>query len=294
MFENTANAAFVGLASGAIFAMVALGLSLAFRSTGILNVAQGDIAVLGAYIGSELISRARLPYGIALVLIGLGCGLLLYVFDFVVLRRLRTGDLIYGVVITIGLSFAIESLILMIWGGNALVYPHAFGDSVISFGGMRLFTNDLVVLAICLALAGSLGAALKFLPAGRNIRASASDPVAAELCGLPVSRLRTLSLVVSGILAGLAGMLLAPLTYLYPSSGLGLTLAGFVGAVIGGFGSMPGAVVGCLVVGLVSGVSSTYVSSSFSSVVSYGLLVVILMFRPSGLFGEEGVGVREV
>jgi branched-chain amino acid transport system permease protein len=164
----------------------------------------------------------------------------------------------------------------------------------VHLGGLHLFTKDLVALGICLVVATLLAAALRFTSIGRDIRAGASDATAAELCGISVSRARTVSLGASGLLAGLGGMVLAALVALYPTTGLDVTLAAFVGAIIGGFGSMGGAVVGSLIVGLVGSVTGTYVPSVFHTVFVYVLLGLILIVRPSGLFGEEGVGIREV
>ena len=165
---------------------------------------------------------------------------------------------------------------------------------MLRLGGFRFFTQDLVALGICLVVAAVLTAWLRFTAVGRDIRAGASDSQAAELCGISVSRSRAISLGVSGLLAGLGGMVLAALVPLYPTTGLDVTLAAFVGAVLGGFGSMGGAVAGALVVGLVGSIAGTYVPSVFHTVFVYILLGLILLVRPSGLFGEEGAGVREV
>ncbi len=291
--ETVLAAALIGLASGAVYALIAVGMSLGFRSGGLINVAQGDLAVLAAYVGATLIG-AGLSYWVALVIVSLGAGAALVGLDRFVLRSLYGCNSVYLITITVGLSAIIEAAITWHWGGNPLVYKPALGDGAIHVGGLHFFVQDLVALGICLAAAGLLGAAMRYTSVGRNVRAGASDAVAAELCGISVSRARAISLGASGVLAGLGGMILAALVSLYPTTGLDITLAAFVGAVIGGFGSMWGAVLGSLVVGLVSGVVGTYVPSVFHSVYVYILLALILAVRPAGLFGEEGVGLREV
>ena len=293
MFEVGVAAALIGLASGAVYAMVALGMSLAFRSGGLINVAQGDLGVLCAYIGSALIA-AGLPYWVALLVVSIGAALLMIGLDRMVLRRLYGCNPVYLIIITVGMSAVIEAAITLHWGGNPLVYKPALGNGVLHVGGFSFFVRDLVALGVCLLVAGALAAGLRFTSIGRDIRAAASDPEAAELCGVSVARARAVSLGLSGFLAGLGGMILAALVALYPTTGLDITLAAFVGAVIGGFGSMGGAVLGSLIVGLINGVSATYVSSVFQSIFVYIVLGLILIVRPSGIFGEEGVGVREV
>jgi branched-chain amino acid transport system permease protein len=293
MVETVLAAALIGLASGAVYALIAVGLSLGFRSGGLINVAQGDLAVLAAYVGAALIG-AGLSYWAAIVIVSIGAGVVMLGLDRLVFRALYGCNPVYLIIITVGISAIIEAAITWHWGGNPLVYKPALGSGVLRVGGLHLFVEDLVALGICLAVAGVLGAALRYTSIGRSVRAGASDAVAAELCGISVARARAISLAASGVLAGLGGMILAALVSLYPTTGLDITLAAFVGAVIGGFGSVWGAVLGSLIVGLVEGVAGAYVASDFHSVFVYLLLGLILIVRPAGLFGEEGVGVREV
>ena len=293
MFETVVSAVLIGLASGAVYALIAIGMSLGFRSAGLVNVAQGDLGVLAAYLGASLIASG-LSYWLALAILCVGSAAAMVGLDRLLLRHLYGANPTYLIIITVGISAIIEAAITWHWGGNPLVYAPALGDSVLHVGGFRLFTQDLVALGICLIVAALLAAALRFTSVGRDIRAGASDATAAELCGISVGRTRAISLGVSGLLAGLGGMVLAALVALYPTTGLDVTLAAFVGAIIGGFGSMGGAVVGSLVVGLVGSVAGTYVPSVFHTVFVYLLLGLILLVRPSGLFGEEGVGLREV
>lgn len=293
MIGTVVAAGLIGLASGAVYALIAMGMSLGFRSGGLINVAQGDLAVLAAYVGASLMA-AGLSYWIALVIVSVLGSVVLIGVDRLVFRSMYGTDPVYLIIVTVGLSAIIEAAITWHWGGNPLVYQHVLGDGVLRIGALNFFVQDLVALGICLALAALLGSALRFTSIGRSVRAGASDSVAAELCGISVARMRAISLGVSGVLAGCGGMILAALVSLYPTTGLDITLAAFVGAVIGGFGNMWGSVVGSLVVGLVSGVAATYVPSVFHSVFVYILLALILAVRPSGLFGEEGVGLREV
>lgn len=294
MLETVLTTALIGLASGAVYALVAMGMSLGFRSSGLINVAQGDLAVLCAYLGAHVFIERGVPYAAAIPIVAAIGAIAMLLFDRAVLRRLFGANPVYLIIITVGISAVIEAVVTRVWGGNPLVYPAALGSGVLRIGGVRVFERDLIALVAAVALAAVLGAILKFTRLGRDIRAGANDPVAAVLSGVNVSRTRTITLMLSGALSGLGGMLLAPLTFLYPTTGLDLTLSAFVGAVVGGFGSMPGAVVGSLLFGFVNAVVGNYVPSVFSSVIAYGLLVAVVAVRPGGLFGEEGLIVREV
>lgn len=294
MLETVVTTALIGIASGAVYALVAMGMSLGFRSSGLINVAQGDLAVLCAYLGAHVFIDRGVPYGAAIPIVAVIGAVAMLVFDLSILRRLFGANPVYLIIITLGISAVIEAVVTHVWGGNPLVYPAALGSGVLRLGGVRVFERDLIALVVAVALAVALGAVLKFTRLGRDIRAGANDPVAAVLSGVNVSRTRTVTLMLSGALSGLGGMLLAPLTFLYPTTGLDLTLSAFVGAVVGGFGSMPGAVVGSLLFGFVNAVVGNFVPSVFSSVIAYGLLVGVVAVRPGGLFGEEGLIVREV
>ncbi len=286
--------ALTGLASGAVYALIALALSLSFRSAGLVNIAQGDLAVLAAYLGAKLFMSHGVPYWPSMAVVAVTMGLVMALLDRTVFWKLYAANISFLVLVTTGLSFFIESLLTVAWGGSALTYPSVFGNGVLRIGSVRVPTANVVVLVASLIIAGLLALGMSRTALGRSIRAAAIAPGAAETCGIPVARNRTVALVVSGVLSGVAGMLIAPLIPLYPSTGLDLLLLGFVPAVVGGFGSMAGAVVASLILGAVTSVSASYVSSELSTMLPYLVLIIILIFRPSGLFGEEGVGIREV
>lgn len=283
-----------GVAAGAVYALVAVGIALVYRTTHVINIAQGDLATLGAYLGLSLYSSRGMPYWLIVLVVPLLVGTLMFAVERVAIRPLYGRGLIPPIMATVGLHFAIQGMVQFTWGTTARGFPHVFDFQPLVIAGIRLNTGSMLVLSIGLAIAIALMAFLKWARAGRAMRSAAQDPEVARLLGVPVSRMFGLTFFLAGAIGALAGLLSAPLTFVTPTMGLNLVLLGLVSAIIGGFGSLPGAVVGGVVVGIVVNLSALVVDPNYQSVVAYVLLGLVLLIRPLGFFGEEGVGVREV
>jgi branched-chain amino acid transport system permease protein len=284
---------FQGFALGCIYALVALGFTVVYRASKVINFAQGSMLLVGAYLVSVLATGLGLPFGVAviaaIVLLAAGGA----VFQMTVLRRLL-GQPVFGLVmVTIGLSIAINSTIAAIFGGNARILGDPWGASAVSAGGVTLnWVRIWTVLCAGLILALYFGFD-RFSRYGLAMRATAADEEAAAAVGLPVRRVYALTWAIAGGVAAVGGLFLAG----FPSSvnpTLGdVALRAFPAVILGGLDSPTGAVVGGITIGIVevmaSGYAPGWLGSNFSGVAPYAVMILVLLSRPYGLFGTPPV-----
>jgi branched-chain amino acid transport system permease protein len=282
-----------GIAAGAMYGLVAMGISLIYRTTRVINFAQGHVAALGAYIAWTLYTEYELNYGLTLLVTALAVGLVMVLVE-VALRPLYSRGMLFAIISTIGLAFVIEGLIDVIWGAVGKTFPSVLGSSPIFLGEIVLVPELLWIVAIGVVISFAMYLFLSRTKAGIAVRSAALDRTAASLLGISVHRAYSLAFFTAGSLAAVAGALIAPVTYMRPTMGLQLSLLGFIAALIGGLGSIQGAFIGGIVLGAAQNLAVIFISPSFKEVIAYVILAVFLLTRPTGLFGEEGVGVREV
>ncbi len=283
-----------GFSTGGLYALVAISFGIVYRTTRVFNFAQGDFGGLGSYVA---MSATGLLFGSYWLGLAAGClvtGLLAAVVERVALRPLyRFGEL-YTFISTIGLGFAIENGIQQIWGPLIHTSPSLFGSTVVIVHGLRIVMERIWVLGISLVLAGVLYLFLARTKWGTAMRACAQDRRVASLLGINVDRMYTGAFFLSGAVGAFAGILIAPLTYLQPTMGLQLGVPGFVAALIGGLGSMPGALIGGLLLGVVQALSILVIDPRYGPIATYIVFLVVLFVRPRGIFGEEAVQGRLV
>lgn len=278
-----------GLALGSIYALIAIGVVLVYRTTGLINFAQGEIVAIGAYayVIASVWSTSPVITMAAAVLGGAAAGAIFYFVVHIVLRGREELRLVVG---TIG-------LLTLIQGGARLIATDRpfraetwlFRDQTLTLGGAVLPVNSLVIIAM-LALA-ALGLYVWFSRTivGKAMAAVAEDPLRSALAGIPVRAMLFLSWTGAGALAAIAGVLVSPITGVFPVMGGQVFLAAVVGAVIGGMDSILGAVAGGLFVGLVQTFAVIVVGGDFRDVVVFGLLLIFLLVRPAGLFGSQAL-----
>jgi branched-chain amino acid transport system permease protein len=283
-----------GLAAGAAYGLIAIGISLIYRTTRVVNFAQGDIAAFGAYLGWAAFTRWHLPIGLVFVAVPVAVGLGMVVVERVALRPLYNRGFLPPIISTIGLSFAIESVITLIWGPLGKTFPSTLGENTFKVLGVTLVPQSLWILLIGIMLTLLIHWFLVNTKVGTAMRATAHSPALARLMGIPADRMFAGAFFLAGAFGALAGLLVAPTTYMTPTMGLPLGLAGFVAAAIGGFGSIHGAFIGGLIVAVASNVATLYVDPALHDVITYVVFALFLVFRPMGIFGEEGAGVRGV
>ncbi len=278
-----------GIVFGMVYAAIALSLVLIWRGTRLLNFAQGGMAMFTTYVAIEVIYKTQ-SYWAGFV-IALAAGLLLgAACELTVIRPTAGKPELNSVIVTIGLLILIEGLAGIFFGGAYRSFPVAFSITGLKVGGTPLGVSrfDVFVAVAVLVTTLVLAVAFRYTTAGLRMRAAAFNATIARLSGIRVARVLTVGWALAGLLGALAGVLVSPSTFLYPNSMDAIFVYGFTAAVIGGLDSPAGAVIGGLVLGLalnyVSGYVGGSVGSDLTSLVALGILVVVLMVRPNGLF----------
>jgi branched-chain amino acid transport system permease protein len=288
--QQFVNVTFSGLIQGAIFAAFALALVLIWRSTRIVNFAQGSMAAATAFIALGLIHGGQ-SYWLALV-VALAAGFVLgAVIERVVIRPVEGGPELNAVIVTLGLFVAIQALIAIIAGSEFQSFPAPFGLRGFTFGDttVALTPNSLYVLGAVLVTMLLLVGLFRFTRVGLAMRASAFGQEVARLLGVRVGRMLTLGWALAAVVGSLSGLLIAGGGLVYPAYMDSLIVFGFVAAIIGGLDSPIGAIVGGLLLGLVLSYVSGYVprGSGLVSLAALVILMVVLLVRPSGLFASS-------
>jgi branched-chain amino acid transport system permease protein len=278
-----------GVSFGLVYAAIALSLVLIWRGTRILNYAQGAMAMLTTYIGYTVISHTG-SYWTGFV-IALASGLVLgAAIERTVIRPAEDKPPLNAVVVTIGLLVLLEGVAGIIYGGQYRSFPAAFSITGLRAGQFPLGVsrNDLFVAGAVLVAALALAALFRYTSAGLRLRATAFNPRAARLLGVRVGRVLTLGWALAGLIGALAGVLVSPATFLYPSSMDSIFVLGFTAAVIGGLDSPVGAIIGGLLLGVLLNYVGGYLGSDLVPIFGLAALTVVLMLRPSGLLASSG------
>ncbi|HET8845094.1 MAG TPA: branched-chain amino acid ABC transporter permease [Ktedonobacteraceae bacterium] len=281
-----------GLGIGSVYALIALGFSLIYRAIGLVNFAQGNLVMFGTYIGLTfsmgLLGVPALSPLLAF-LIGLAAGALIGVGLERLFRPLAKLDLSYMLVGTIGIGIVLDNVASRLWGSQGVQSPTPIPNTVIRIGGVSLVPYYFLMMAVAAVLVTGLQFFLTRTNLGRALRASAQDREVAACFGIPVNRMNALAFAIGVALAAAAGMLSAPVLYTYPAVGNSLGIKGFVAAVIGGLGDIPGAILGGLMIGVAETIIAGYISSAYTDLFAYLLLTLVLIVRPEGLLGARTV-----
>ncbi|WP_328603756.1 branched-chain amino acid ABC transporter permease [Amycolatopsis sp. NBC_00345] len=275
-----------GLTSGAVYAAVALALVLIWRSTRIVNFAQGGMLMITTFIAYTIISHGG-SYWLALIVAVLSGLVLGAVVERVLVRPVENRSPLDAVVVTFGLLVLLQGAAGMLFGGTPRSYPPAFGIAGFQAGGRQLLfaPNDLWVVLVVLAVMAGLALVFRKTSFGLRMRATAFAPEVARLLGVRVGRMLTLGWALAAAVGAVAGVLIAPSTFVSPTAFDAVLVFGFTAAVIGGLDSPPGAVVGGLALGIVLSYVAGYLGSDIVTLASLVVLIAVLMVRPQGLFG---------
>ena len=282
----------IGVAIGSIYALVALGFVLIYKATDVLNMAQGEMLMIGAYISYSLIAEFRIPALPAFLLtLGFAVALGLAV-ERAALRPLIGQPIISVIMVTIGLSIFLRAMVFAIWGTNIQRYPLPIQDSIVQLGPVPIAEVYLWSLGICALLAAALTLGFRFTRMGIAMRAVADDQQAALSVGISVRRVFAAAWVVAAIVSAIGGVLLANIQGVGPGLGA-VGLIALPVAIVGGLDSIPGAIVGGILIGVLENLSAGYLDTPLGGgvrqVAPYVFLVVILLVKPYGLFGKERI-----
>ncbi|MBK7529523.1 branched-chain amino acid ABC transporter permease [Piscinibacter sp.] len=280
-----------GLITGGVYALVALGLNLQYGLMRILNIAHGEFLMVGAF----LTWMATTQFGISpLLMIPLAFALLmgagLAVHRLVFRRLTRTSPNLdvfeaRGLMVSFGLMFLVQNFAQLLWGGDLRGYD--FLTEPVAIGSAQFAANKLLLLALALAFSAALIVTLKKTLYGKGVRALMQSPTGAQLVGIDTERLHPLMFGVGLGLSGVAGCLLSMTYTISPSMGEPYTVTALIVITLGGFGSMSGALVGGLALGVIEAVGMHFTSPSLKSLLSYGIFIAVLLWRPNGLFARK-------
>lgn len=276
-----------GVAIGSIYALMALGFTIIYNALRLINFAQGDLFMLGATFGFTFYVSWHMPFPVAFIASGLMVGLIGVIVERTVFRPLRNYPLFNLIIATIGVSITIRALALIIWGSQALPFPPVFGSKPIKAGSIVLMPSYLWVIGIALVSIILLELFFSKTLLGKAMRASAQNRNAAFLMGINIFRMDSLAAAISAGLGGIGGILIAPIFFVDTGMGALAGLKGFAAAVLGGFGSIPGAIVGGIILGLAENLSSSLISSTYRDAVAFIILIAVMLLRPNGLLGKK-------
>jgi len=276
-----------GVAMGCIYALIALGFVLVYKATEVVNFAQGDVMMLGAFVAFTFAGIWQLPFALAvvfavLVLTGFGA-----LFNAILLRPLIGQPAFSAVMVTIAAGFVLRGVATMVpgWGTETHALPAPWSEGVLRLGQLVIAHNDIAIIVLTTLLCAGLYLFFKRTRIGVAMQASSQNQLAAAYMGIPVRRVHTLIWAISAGIAGFAAVLLAPITFVHSNMGF-IGIKAFPAAVVGGFGSIPGAIAGGLIIGLVESFAGFYLPEGFKNVAAYVVVLAVLMIRPSGLFAE--------
>lgn len=278
-----------GVAQGAVYALVALSMTVLYRSTTAVNFGQGDFVMLGAfgtYVGTALL---RLPFGAAAVGIvvlafALGAGV-----ERVLMRPLRRASHLATAIMTIGIGFFLRGAVRYVWGREQLPMPEVFSFAPIIWGDVVFTADNLAVLGAVLAMGALFFGIFYGTSLGRLAQAMFQSERGAALIGMNVSRFHAVMWGIGVLMGAAAGILIAPITSLDPDLGAALLMKAFAAMTLGGFGSLLGCIVGALLLGISEQVLGGYVSTALIDITAYLVIVAVLVVRPAGLFGRRVV-----
>lgn len=276
-----------GLSLGCIYALVGFGFVLVYNAVGAVNFAHGEMVMLGGYFGYAFSQTAGLPLGAALLLSIGAMALLGAVYSRIAYYPMRQRPVVTVIIASIGMSILMRNSALALWGPDPLKLASFVGDGVVTLGPAVMPRHQLLIFAVTAAVFTGQSVFFSRTYLGRQMQATAQDQEAAQLMGIRVRHMITLTFVIAAALAGLAGFLTAPLWFLQPEVGLVMILKAFIAIVIGGFGSIPGLVFGGLFLGVTEVLTAAHLSSAYRDVIAYAILIFVLVFLPQGFFGEK-------
>ena len=279
---------FSGLTSGAVYALTAMGFTLVFNATQIINFSQGQLVMLGGLIAVGFYNMGVPIWAcfiIAVVLVTLlGVG-----FERVAIRPLLRKGVLAQIIATVGASFVFETAAMLIWGREALGLPAFSGETPIVIGGASLMPQTVWVISLTIVIVVALQVFYRKSLFGKAVRACAVDPVAARLQGISYNRVVMFSFALTGFISAAAGVMITPISFMSFHSGSMLGLKGFAAATLGGLGNPLGAVVGGFVLGIVEALGVGVVSAGYKDAIAFVILLLVLFLRPAGLLGAKVV-----
>lgn len=276
-----------GFVIGSSYVLIALGLTLIFGMLDMLNFAHGELLMAGAFIAVGLVSGLGLPYLMVIPVAMVIVAVLGIVMERLAFKPLRDSDRVNLLVSSLGVSIILQNAVQLIWGPDPRNLSSPLTNVQMNLGGMVLNGQRLFVVLVAALLIGILYYVIQKTKVGIAMRACAFDMETANLMGVKANRIIIITFAIGAGLAAAAGTLLAPIFSVYPTMGVAATMKAFVVVLLGGIGNVTGAIAGGLILGLVETYAAGYWSSEYKDVIAFVIMILVLLFKPSGLFGKH-------
>ena len=277
-----------GVAQGCIYGLIALGVVLIYKATETVSFAQGELMMLGAFLGLVVMTSLGFPFWLAFAAAVLAMGAFGIVLERLVIRPILGQPAFSIVMLTIGIGYVARGVITMLPGIGTETHtlPVPYKDQVWNLGALVLNVEQMVIIAATVVLSSVLYALFRYSKVGVAMQAASQNQIAAYYMGIPVKRLNGLVWGLAAAVAAIAGLLVAPITFVHANMGF-IGLKAMPAAVVGGFGSLPGAIVGGLIIGIVESLAGFYLPEGFKDIAAYVVVLIMLVVKPNGLFGEK-------
>ncbi len=277
----------IGVVTGSIYVLISLAMTLVINAVGVINFATGNVMMIGAFLALTTITILGLPWYIAYPITLIGMGLFGVIFERVGYYPLRKSGTLPVIIVTMALGIVLKNIALFIWGGIPLPIKGPLGDKVFRFGDYSILGQHALVIVVTILLIIIQQMVFERTSLGRQLRALAQDKVAAALMGIRVNRLSTFTFVYTSIICGIAGILFGPIFFVSPMMGSSTLLKAFSAIVLGGWGNVPGAILGGLIIGVTETLFAGYITAAYKDVFAFVLLIGFLLFRPQGILGQR-------
>ena len=277
-----------GIAQGCIYGLIALGFVLIYKATETVSFVQGELMMLGAFGGLACMTMLNFPFWLSVICAISAMAVFGVLLERLIIRPILGQPAFSIVMLTIGIGYVARGLITMIPGIGTETHtlPVPYKDEIWKVGTLVLNVEQMMVIAATSVLCGLLFAMFKYSKMGIAMQASSQNQLAAYYMGIPVKRINGLVWGLASAVAAIAGLLLAPITFVHANMGF-IGLKAFPAAVVGGFGSLPGAIVGGLIIGIVESLAGFYAPDGIKDIAAYLVVLIMLMVKPNGLFGEK-------
>lgn len=277
-----------GLRLGSIYALMALGYTMVYGIAKMLNFAHGDIIMVGAYVVISTVSLAQLPGVVGVAVSVVVCVLLGVTIEFLAYRPLRKAQSLAVLITAIGVSYLLQSLALLVFKSEPMAFPTIIDIPSVKLGEVVIDGMTILTLAVTAVIMVSLSLFINKTRLGKAMRAVSEDKDAAELMGISVNRTITMTFAIGSALAAVASIFYgATYTYIKPTTGSMPGIKAFTAAVFGGIGSIPGAMLGGILLGIIEQLSQRYISTLWTNAIVFGVLVLVLVVKPTGLLGKK-------
>ena len=275
-----------GISLGSVYAIIALGYTMVYGIAKMLNFAHGDVIMVGGYVSLLSVTALGLPWWAGVLLAMLACTVLGVVIEGLAYKPLRAAPSLAVLITAIGVSYFLQNAALLLWGSTPMSYTPIVSGSL-SLGGLRISYISLVTIAMCVVIMAGLTLFTGKTRMGKAMRACSEDKGAAQLMGINVNRTISLTFAIGSALAAIAGVLLCSFnTSLMPTTGSMPGIKAFTAAVFGGIGSIPGALLGGILLGIIESLAKAYISTQLANSIMFAVLIITLLVRPAGLLGK--------